>query len=152
MDERLIKQGRCNQVKNMLYVENGYYCLTDTRFLYSRMKFTWYENVRQRPFSYDVEIYLNEVTDIKKMRHGLGHKIIITDENHREYAFAVLNTDTFMSQIEDAVENAKKATARKQQNAAQEFSIADEILKFKKLLDMGAISQEEFDKKKKELL
>lgn len=31
-------------------------------------------------------------------------------------------------------------------------SIADEIKKFKELLDMGAITQEEFDKKKKELL
>lgn len=32
------------------------------------------------------------------------------------------------------------------------FSIADEIKKFKELLDSGAIPQEEFDKKKKELL
>ena len=32
------------------------------------------------------------------------------------------------------------------------ISVADEILKFKNLLDMGAITQEEFDKKKKELL
>lgn len=31
-------------------------------------------------------------------------------------------------------------------------SVADELLKFKQLLDMGAISQEEFDKKKIELL
>ena len=32
------------------------------------------------------------------------------------------------------------------------FSVADEIEKFKKLLDMGAITQDEFDTKKKELL
>lgn len=32
------------------------------------------------------------------------------------------------------------------------FSIADELLKFKNLLDMGAITQEEFDMKKKQLL
>ncbi len=38
-----------------------------------------------------------------------------------------------------------------QQNPPQ-VSIADEILKFKQLLDMGAITQEEFDAKKKELL
>lgn len=36
--------------------------------------------------------------------------------------------------------------------AAPASSVADEILKFKQLLDMGAITQEEFDKKKKELL
>lgn len=32
------------------------------------------------------------------------------------------------------------------------FSVADEILKFKQLLDMGAITQEEYDTKKAELL
>ena len=35
---------------------------------------------------------------------------------------------------------------------AQEVSSADEIRKFKELLDMGVISQEEFDAKKKQLL
>ena len=32
------------------------------------------------------------------------------------------------------------------------FSAADEILKFKQLLDAGIITQEEFDAKKKQLL
>ncbi|WP_291573895.1 SHOCT domain-containing protein [Clostridium sp. UBA4548] len=32
------------------------------------------------------------------------------------------------------------------------FSVTDEILKFKQLLDMRAITQEEFDKKKVELI
>lgn len=32
------------------------------------------------------------------------------------------------------------------------ISIADEILKYKKLLDLGAISEEEYNRKKKELL
>jgi hypothetical protein len=34
----------------------------------------------------------------------------------------------------------------------EKFSVADELLKFKQLLDMGAITQEEFDRKKSELL
>ena len=40
----------------------------------------------------------------------------------------------------------------KQQTVVQEVSAADEIIKFKNLLDMGVISQEEFDAKKKQLL
>jgi predicted Zn-dependent peptidase len=32
------------------------------------------------------------------------------------------------------------------------LSVADELKKFKELLDMGAITQDEFDTKKKELL
>lgn len=39
-----------------------------------------------------------------------------------------------------------------QPSASSATSVADEILKFKQLLDMGAITQEEFDAKKKELL
>lgn len=35
---------------------------------------------------------------------------------------------------------------------AKQESVADELLKFKNLLDMGAITQEEFDAKKKQLL
>ena len=38
------------------------------------------------------------------------------------------------------------------ENAIPVFSAADEILKFKNLLDMGVLTQEEFDKKKAELL
>lgn len=38
------------------------------------------------------------------------------------------------------------------ENAVPAFSAADEILKFKNLLDMGVVTQEEFDKKKAELL
>ena len=34
----------------------------------------------------------------------------------------------------------------------QQVSAADEILKYKQLLDAGVITQEEFDKKKAELL
>lgn len=50
---------------------------------------------------------------------------------------------------------ATKATAPAPQPAPQPAaptSVADEILKFKQLLDMGALTQEEFDAKKKELL
>ena len=41
-----------------------------------------------------------------------------------------------------------------QNNAPQQATVsaADELKKFKELLDMGAITQEEFDAKKKELL
>ena len=38
------------------------------------------------------------------------------------------------------------------QDQSSHISVADEILKFKELLDMGAITEEEFLKKKKELI
>ena len=48
--------------------------------------------------------------------------------------------------LSEEKETPKKATAKKTE------SVADEIKKFKELLDAGAITQEEFDAKKKELL
>lgn len=55
--------------------------------------------------------------------------------------------DTLTSRIKLEL---KKASDVKQ--APSQSSAADEILKYKKLLDMGAITQEEFDTKKAELL
>lgn len=46
----------------------------------------------------------------------------------------------------------KKIEIASKQQQSPYISVADEILKFKKLLDMGAITEEEFLKKKKELL
>lgn len=46
----------------------------------------------------------------------------------------------------------KPESSNPMQNQSTQISVADEILKFKKLLDMGAITQEEFDAKKKQLL
>jgi phage-related tail protein len=48
--------------------------------------------------------------------------------------------------------NKQITISREGKNNTQNISVADEILKFKSLLDSGIISQEEFDKKKKELL
>lgn len=46
----------------------------------------------------------------------------------------------------------RKKKSNQQQNGAAEISSASELLKFKELLDAGAISQEEFDKQKQRLL
>lgn len=54
-------------------------------------------------------------------------------------------------EIKDYIESYIYNKNKKQDNV-QSISVADEILKFKQLLDMGAITQEEFDIKKKELI
>lgn len=52
--------------------------------------------------------------------------------------------------IHDALYSVKNEQKEKQ--IISQSSAADEILKYKNLLDIGAITQEEFDEKKKELL
>ncbi|OUO70412.1 hypothetical protein B5F64_06265 [Thomasclavelia spiroformis] len=55
----------------------------------------------------------------------------------------------------DTIKNNSTNNQSQQQFIKQDninLSVADEILKFKKLLDMGAITEEEYNKKKEELL
>ncbi|WP_081112366.1 SHOCT domain-containing protein [Fusobacterium necrophorum] len=53
---------------------------------------------------------------------------------------------------ENAIKEAKTLLEQKNNVSINQTSAADEILKFKNLLDQGIITQDEFDKKKKELL
>ena len=61
--------------------------------------------------------------------------------------------DEILKKIKEFVEEAKeKASTNQGQTIIQQASSADELKKFKELLDMGIITQEEFDAKKKEIL
>ena len=57
----------------------------------------------------------------------------------------------YLDEIERYINQAKN-NASSPAPTINQISAADEILKFKNLLDQGIINQEEFDKKKKELL
>jgi hypothetical protein len=66
-------------------------------------------------------------------------------------ALGILITPLIAFTIGNAIYyNAQKK--KKPKSKSIEIGIADEISKFKELLDDGAITQEEYDKKKKELL
>lgn len=58
--------------------------------------------------------------------------------------------DVEFADLEDDILSNANDVGNKNKNA--EFSAADELLKYKQLLDMGVLSQEEFDMKKDELL
>ena len=57
-----------------------------------------------------------------------------------------------VSIIDDIVKKYRNAGTASPVQVVQQTSAADELKKFKELLDMGAITQEEFDAKKKQLL
>lgn len=76
--------------------------------------------------------------------NGIKHKIMLL-ENADEIKAAIMNSATF----HPAVKNVNVAPAT---TIIQQTSNADELKKFKELLDSGVITQEEFDAKKKQLL
>lgn len=57
-----------------------------------------------------------------------------------------------VSIIDDIVKKYKNAGKAASVQVVQQVSAADELKKYKELLDMGVITQEEFDAKKKQLL
>lgn len=64
------------------------------------------------------------------------------------------NTIMFVKKDQDKIIALKNYIESKmnQEESTNQLSVADEIAKFKKLLDDGILTQEEFDKKKAELL
>ena len=112
-------------------------------------------------------IYYSDVLSVqyKKVNLQLGYLQLETATstmNNRGDNFFNENTFTFDGDIQVQMEEVQKyikqkvEEAKKQKNApvvvAGALSNADELKKFKELLDMGIITQEEFDAKKKQLL
>ena len=76
------------------------------------------------------------------------------NENSFTFDTSVISNEQ-MREVADYVRGrvaACKQAQRQPVTVQQQYSPADELKKFKELLDMGAITQEEFDAKKKQLL
>ena len=112
-------------------------------------------------------IYYSDVLSVQFKRSNLqlGYLQLETGAstmNNKGNNFFNENTFTFDSNLDNQMEEVQKFVkqkvdeAKKQKNApvvvAGTVSNADELKKFKELLDSGIITQEEFDAKKKQLL
>lgn len=95
-----------------------------------------------------IEIPLSKVNTVKYKKGLFVGEIEIRDGASMFRVKSVLKKTLipFINAVNNSIEEIKKT-----QNSPK-LSVADEIMKFKRLLDEGAITQEEFDKKKKELL
>ena len=97
---------------------------------------------------YEIEIPLSKVNAVKYKKGLFIGEIEIWDGASMFRVKSVLKKTLipFINAVNNSIEEMKKT-----QNSPK-LSVADEIMKFKRLLDEGGITQEEFDKKKKELL
>ena len=75
-----------------------------------------------------------------------------TEKKDRLYEDALKCGHEILLGLQSACDYVKQHKKEEPISVAAPFSEADEILKFKNLLDMGVITQEEFDAKKKQLL
>ena len=95
-----------------------------------------------------IEIPLSKVNAVKYRKGLFVGEIEIWDGASMFRVKNVLKKTLipFVNAVNDSIEEIEKS------QKSSKPSAADEIIKFKKLLDEGTITQEEFNKKKKELL
>ncbi|RZI03267.1 SHOCT domain-containing protein, partial [Staphylococcus aureus] len=62
------------------------------------------------------------------------------------------NTVSRMAETIQEQISIRESSMKSSNSEKMSFSVADELIKYKELLDVGVISQEEFDKKKQQLL
>ena len=96
-----------------------------------------------------IEVPLSKVNSIKYTKGLFFGEIEIWDGASMIKVANVLKRTLipFVNAVNDSIEESEKL-----QKPLNHSSVADELIKFKKLLDEGVITQEEFNKKKKELL
>lgn len=80
-----------------------------------------------------------------------GKTLVIASSSGSVKFRCVQNADEFVENVNNLTEKRKNAT-KAPSSAANQVSSADELKKIKELLDAGAISQEEYDSKEKQLL
>ncbi len=93
----------------------------------------------------NMDIIWEKVDDCKKTRIKIDETFVVPWETVEEYK----RVNTSMT-VFDKMKNAFKKTNIIDSN--DEMKKAEAIRKYKELLDCGAITKEEFEKKKKELL
>lgn len=151
MQETIILQGICNRIKGA-FVENGHAILTNQRFIYSKHSLSKIVvmgalvNLTKGDFDFDIPI--TDIINIEETKR-LMSKILVIETQDTEYRF-------FFTKLEEwkiAFSNVREqnlATNEVPSMSAQ--SVADELLKFKSLLDSGAITEDEYNVQKNKLL
>lgn len=134
--------GLHNYVSTSKHDNNFAYAITNKRIIMAQQKLIG-QNFQT--------VLLENVNDIT-MNTGLLMGVVTVDTMKEKFNIGVDKTvaQNINNKIHDILlKTMQKETVSIQSNVT---SVADEILKFKNLLDMGAITQEEFEKKKSELL
>lgn len=153
MQETIILQGLCNRIKGA-FVENGHAMLTNQRFIYSKHSFAKIAvmgalvNLTKGDFDFDIPIA--DITDIEESKR-LFDKILVIRTQDEEYKFYFAKLEEWKIAFSNAEEQCE-AENNTPAASVSPASVADELLKFKSLLDAGAITEAEYNAQKDKLL
>lgn len=100
------------------------------------------------------DIPLDRINSISYSKKGIFGKISITDgSTTREIEnVSLITMNSFIDTVNKEKELNKEAKMNPTTQVINNVSTADELMKYKQLMDMGVLTPEEFEVKKKELL
>lgn len=151
MQETIILQGVCNRIKGA-FVENGHAMLTNQRFIYSKHSFAKIVamgvlvNLTKGDFDFDIPIA--DITNIEETKR-LMSKVLVIRTPDAEYRFFFTKLEEWKIAFSNVREQSR---AEGKGQSAPTQSVADELLKFKSLLDAEAITEDEYNAQKAKLL
>lgn len=106
-EEIVIKEGVCNRVKSKLYVQNGHGLLTNKRFIYSKHSVLKTVAigllVNLTKGSYDFDIPISDIKEIKDGRQGFSKTIIIRTKSGEEYNFYFTDRQKWLIEFENVI-------------------------------------------------
>ena len=145
-----LRLGAANYYTSALMASGGKLLLTDSALYFSSHAFNAGKT--------DLSIPLEDITEMKHDRNQIISDQISVYVGTKRHRFVVFGGKEWLELIVSAKENlparAKSAAAVKGQPAAgsAEGDYAEELLKLKKLLDAGVLTEEEFTIKKRMIL
>lgn len=149
MEEKILIQGLCNRI-NGAFVENGHGMLTNKRFIYSKHSLAKIAamgvlvNLTKGDFDFDIEV--SDIVEVSERKRVFQRILVITTSRGEKYEF-------YFSKIEEWKIHFNNLLSQSPEIKIQPVnSVADELKKFKDLLDSGVITQEEFEVQKEKLL
>ena len=138
MQETIIIEGICNRIKGA-FVENGHGMLTNQRFIYSKHSLAKMAVmgvlVNLTKGSFDFDIPISNIISIEESKR-LFDKILVIKTSDSEYKFYFTKLENWKISFQNVL-NTSDITSSIQ---TPPVSIADELSKFKALLDSGAIT------------
>lgn len=152
MEEKIIAEGLCNRIKGA-YVENGHALLTNKRFIYSKHSLAKIAalgvlvNLTKGDFDFDIQI--SDIKSVVEAKRLFSKILVITSYTGEEWKFYFTKIEEWKIHFGNLIGN-QSALNEPQQEIHN--SVADELGKFKQLLDAGAITQEEYEAQKQKIL
>lgn len=150
MEEKILIEGLCNRVKGA-FVENGHAMLTNKRFIYSKHSLTKIAAmgvlVNLTKGDFDFEIKIEDIKEVSEAKRLFDKILVVSTMSGDEYKFFFTKLEEWKIHFNNLLSNTDN-----NQQSADSVSVADELMKFKTLLDSGAIAQSEYDLQKKKIL